>query len=44
MLMQTLRNYTADKYVFGEHTMELITNENDPIVAYRILSSPIFKY
>ena len=43
-MQQTLRNYTDNKYIYGLTTMELITNENDPIVAYRIIRSPIYKY
>lgn len=39
-----LWNYTANKYTFGATTMELITNEADSIVAYRVLSSPDFSY
>lgn len=43
-MQKTLRNYTDNKYMYGLTTMELITNDNDPIVAYRIIYSPIYKY
>lgn len=42
--LMTLWNYTGNLFAFWPHTMELITNKNDEITAYRILSSPEFKY